>query len=158
MGYSRLPTGGVHVLRRWHGMLRLTRQPAASWHRDRLREELRERRTAQTWCHRLSETADILFSLSRAHHDGFPLRSLPCMLSPYYALAYSYMLAKYTSRWGFYQVAARLAGVPDYDLVREVVNPVKSTKLGEVAARHRIDQIKFDKACQQLLWIWPLLR
>jgi hypothetical protein len=78
------------------------------------------------------------------------------MPAPYYALAYPYMLAKYTSRWGFYQIAARLAGAPDYYLVREVVNPSKSTKLSEVATRHKIDQVKFERACRRLLRIWPL--
>ncbi|KAL2818253.1 hypothetical protein BDW59DRAFT_152184 [Aspergillus cavernicola] len=154
MGNSYSSNGGV--LKRWHGVLRLTRQPVASWHRDRVREELKERRMAKTWGHRLSETSDVLFSLSRARYDGFPIRSLPSMFGPHYALAYAYMLAKYTSRWSFYRVAAYLSGAPRYDLVREVVNPSKSAKLGEVASRHQIDRVKFKRVSRQLLRVWPL--
>ncbi|KAJ0419150.1 hypothetical protein BJY00DRAFT_166367 [Aspergillus carlsbadensis] len=144
------------MLRLWHGVLRLAKQPVASWHRDRVREELKERRTAKTWGHRLSETSDVLFSLSRARYDGFPIRSLPRKSVPYNSLAYTYMVAKYTSRWGFYRVAAYLSGAPRPDLVREVVNPTKSAKLDEVARRHQIDPTKFKTVSRQLLRIWPI--
>ncbi|KAL5335762.1 hypothetical protein BJX70DRAFT_374395 [Aspergillus crustosus] len=145
------------MLRRWHTMLGLARQPVASWHRERVREELKERRIATKWSHRLSETSDVLFSFSRARHDGLPVRSLPRMVVPYYFLAYTYMVAKYSSRWGFYRAAAYFSDAPRYGLVREVVNPRRSAKLDEVAVRHQIDPIRFKKVCQRLLRVWPLL-
>ncbi|KAL3476031.1 hypothetical protein BJX99DRAFT_228735 [Aspergillus californicus] len=144
------------MLRQWHGVLRLTRQPVASWHRDRVREELKERRMAETCGHRLSETSDVLFSLSRARYDGFPVRSVPCKVTLYYLLAHTYMVAKYTSRWSFYKVAAYLSGAPHYGLVREVVNPKKSAKLDQVATRHQIDPMRFKAVSRQLLRVWPL--
>jgi hypothetical protein len=155
MGAFFLTTGGV--LRRWHGVLRLARQPVASWHRDRVREELKERRMATTRWQSLSETSDVLFSLSRARYDGFPIKSLPCMLAPRYVFAYAYMLAKYTSRWSFYRVAAYLSDAPNRDFVREVVNPSKNPKLDEVASRHKIDPVRFKRVCRRLLRVWPLL-
>lgn len=115
------------------------------WHRNRFREELAERRTATTRWQQLNETSDVLFSLSQAHHDGFPLRLLPSMLDPQYMPVYAYMLVKYTSRWSFYRVAACLSAAPHYDLVREVVNPRKNFKVHEVALRHGIDQARFRR-------------
>lgn len=146
---------GEALLRRWHRWLGLSQQSPPSWYRDRLREELRERRAADTPWNKLSETSDVLFSISRARHDGFPIRKLPCMVSN--VSAYAYMLAKYTSRWTFYRTAAMLCKVPHYDLVREVVNPSKDYKLIEVASRYQIDPIKFKRVGYQLRRIWPLL-
>ena len=87
------------LLRRWHGMLGLSRQSPPSWYRDRLREELRERRTAKTPWRKLSETSDVFFSISRAQYDGFSVRKLPPFVASRHVLVYAYMLAKYTSRW-----------------------------------------------------------
>ncbi|KAL4923758.1 uracil phosphoribosyltransferase-domain-containing protein [Aspergillus undulatus] len=55
------------------------------------------------------------------------------------------MLAKFTSRWSFYRVAAYCAGKPDWRGVREVVNPRKGMKLDEVAERHRIEKEVFRR-------------
>jgi hypothetical protein len=106
-------------LRRWRRMLGLSRQ-SPSWYRDRLREELRERRTANTPWQKLSETSDVFFSISRAQYDGFPVRTLPSFVASRHALIYVYMLAKYTLHWKFYRAAAILCSAPHYDLVQYV--------------------------------------
>lgn len=66
------------------------------------------------------------------------------------------MLAKFTSRWKFYQTAAYLCNAPRYDLVREVVNPRKDGKLEEVASRHQIDPVRFRRIGRRLRRVWPL--
>ena len=145
------------LLRRWHGMLSLSRQSPPSWYRDRLREELQERRTAKTAWQKLSETSDVFFSISRAQYDGFPVRKLPPFVASRHVLVYAYMLAKYTSRWKFYRTAAVLCNAPRYDLVCEVINPSKDYKLVEVACRHQIDPVEFERVGRQLRRVWPLL-
>ena len=67
------------------------------------------------------------------------------------------MLAKYTSRWGFYRMAALLCGAPDAAAVREVVNPAKDSKLDEVAVRHGVNQAAFRRVGRTLRCVWPLL-
>lgn len=133
----------TRLLRRWYGMLGLPWQSPLSWYWDRLREELREWRTATTPWQRISEASDVLFSISRAGFDGFPIRRLPSITSPSHVLVYAYMLAKYTSRWTFYKIAAMFCRAPQYNLVREVVNPTRDHKLDEVASPHRIDREQF---------------
>ncbi len=145
------------LLRRWHSILGLSQQSPPSWYRDRLREELRERRTAESCLAKLSETSDVFFSISRAQYDGFPTRALPPFNASRHAVVYAYMLAKYTLRWKFYRTVARLCKVPRYDLVREVVNPGKDHKLDEVASRYHIDPIKFRRVGRRLRLVWPLL-
>ena len=148
---------GDTMVLRWYRMLRLPRQSPPSWYRDRLREELQERRTAETPLRKLSETSDVLFSSIRAQHDGFPVRRLQSLSSCRYILVYGYMLAKFTSRWMFYRTAAILCKVPHYDQVCEVVNPGKDHKLNEVALRHQIDPTRFQRVGRQLRRMWPLL-
>ncbi|OCL13445.1 hypothetical protein AOQ84DRAFT_415280 [Glonium stellatum] len=148
---------GDTLLRRWYGMLGLSRQSPPSWYRDRLREELRERRIAKTPWQKLSETSDVFFSISRARYDGFPIQKLPPFVASRHVLVYAYMLAKYTSRWKFYRTAAILCNAPHYGLVREVVNPSKDHKLDEVASRHQIDPVEFKRVGRQLRRVWPLL-
>ncbi|PSN59037.1 hypothetical protein BS50DRAFT_614721 [Corynespora cassiicola Philippines] len=145
------------LLRQWHQMLSLPRQPSPSWHRNRFREELRERTAATTCWQTLSETSDIFFTISRAQHDGFPVGKLPGCSAPGIATVYAYMLAKYTLRWQFYRTAALLCRAPHYASVREVVNPGKDHKLGEVALRHQIDPIAFKRVGGKLRRFWPLL-
>lgn len=144
------------VLRRWHGMLGLSRQSPSSWYRDRPWEELRERRAARAPWQKLSETSDVFFSISRARYDGFPIRKLPPISASCHVLVYAYMLAKYTSRWTFYRTAAIFCNAPHYYLV-SVVNPRKDHKLVEVASRHQIDLVKFKRVGRQLRRVWPLL-
>jgi hypothetical protein len=138
-------------------MLGLSRQSPPSWYRDRLREELRERRMAETPWQKLSETSDVFFSISRARYDGFPIRKLPPFVASRHVLLYAYMLAKYTLRWKFYRTAAILCNIHHYDLVREVVNPSKDHKLDEVASRYQIDPVEFKRVGRQLRRVWPLL-
>ena len=160
-----LTTGGIKemrqrlepLLQKWHGMLGLARQSPPSWYRDRLREELRERRSAQTFWTKLSETSDVFFSISRARHDGYSVRFLPPFDASRHTLVYAYMVAKYTSRWQFYRMAAVLCSVPHYDSVREVVNPGKDSKILEVASRHGINPAQFTRVCRRLRRMWPLL-
>ncbi|KAF7547478.1 hypothetical protein G7046_g8987 [Stylonectria norvegica] len=143
-------------LRKWHRMLGLTRQTSHSWHKDRLREELHERRTVVSFWRKLSETSDVFFSISRARYDGVPIRNLPPLTTPRHCLVYAYMLLKFTSRWKFYRIVARIAKAPRCQSVREVVNPSKDHKLLEVAARHGIDSEHFLKVGRRLRRVWPL--
>lgn len=95
------------LLLRWHMFLHLPRQ-RPSWYRERLREELLERREAPTSLQKLSETADVFYVLSRAMHDGYPLQSVPPFKPIRHILIYAYMVSKYTSTWLFYRVAAEV--------------------------------------------------
>ena len=133
------------LLRLWHGMLGLPRQSPSSWYRDRVQEELRERRIATTPWQKLSETSDVFFSISRAQYDGFPVRKLPPFFATSHVLVYVYMLAKFTLRWNFFRTAAIICNAPHCNLVREVVNPNKDQKLEEVALRHQIDPMEFKR-------------
>lgn len=145
------------VLHRWHAVLGLRQQMHRCWHRARLREELRERKSAESCFARLSETSDVLFCISRAAHDGQAICKRPPLLLGRNGMAYSYMLTKYTSRWCFYRVIALMCGAPNVAEVREVVNPRKDGKLDEVAARHAIDRMKFRRVGKRIRWIWPFL-
>ncbi|KAL4964408.1 uncharacterized protein BDV14DRAFT_200934 [Aspergillus stella-maris] len=170
-------------LRTWHAHLSLPRISNRTWHLARLSEELAERAAANTRLSRLSETADILFTLSRASHDrvSICLRfhafftsnahaavhahshldnqhiRYPPWSTSYDVLARFYMLGKFTSRWSFYQVAALCAGKREWRGVKEVVNPRKMSKVAEVAGRHGIVKEKFGRVCWWLLWVWPVL-
>lgn len=144
-------------LTRWHRMLALPRKSSA-WHHERLQEELEERRLAISRVEKISETADVIFTISRAHHEGFPIAVMPHDLTASWrgVLNYSYMLAKFTSRWMFYQTVAFFCGCAHYTSVREVVNPAMDHKLGQVAERHEIDPAKFTNVAHKLLRVWPL--
>ncbi|KAL7624853.1 hypothetical protein AAE478_004067 [Parahypoxylon ruwenzoriense] len=150
-----MPRISKAILHRWHGLLGLQRQSPSSWHRERLREELKELRAANTPIEKLSEAADVFFSISRAKYDGFPIREMPRFAFSHVPV-YVYMLAKFTSRWAFYRMLAFLCGAPHYRTVREVVNPGKDSKLDEVASRHDIDPDKFKRFGRRLRRIWPL--
>ncbi|KAK8038428.1 hypothetical protein PG994_015195 [Apiospora phragmitis] len=130
---------------RWHRVLGLPQQ-APSWYRARLFEELRERRLASTPLDKLSETADVLFCVSRSYYDGFPVRKVPLPSPATFVgrLLYTYMLTKYTSRFLFYRTAAGLCDITRYQAVREVVNPGKDKKLDEVAFRHQLDPVNLS--------------
>jgi len=147
---------GSGLLKQWHGMLRLSQQSPPSWYRDRLREELQEQQTANTFWQKLSETSDVFFSISWAQYDGFPVQKLPAFVPSRHFLVYAYMMAKYTSCW-FYRTAAVLCNAPHYSLVRKVVNSTKDHKLNEVAFRHRINPVEFSRVAHQLWQVWPLL-
>lgn len=147
---------GRRTLRWWFTMLSLRRQSPGSRHRDRLREELCERRHAETSWQKLSETSDVLFSITRAQYDGFPTRNPSCLYSLHLSPIYMYMVAKYTSRWSFFEAAALFCNARHWNLVHEVVNPSKDHKLIEVATRHDIDHTEFQRVSRQLR-IWPLL-
>jgi hypothetical protein len=66
------------LLRRWHGMLGLSRQ-SQSWYRARLREELHELRNAKTPLLKLSETSDVVFSSFERSTMAFPFGSSPLL-------------------------------------------------------------------------------
>jgi hypothetical protein len=144
------------LLRKWHDKLSLSRHSPPSWYRDRLREELLERRNATCPMLKLSETADVFFTIIRARYDGFPIKSLP----PYtfrHTPIYAYMITKYTLRWKLYRTTTRLCGYPHFAQMREVVNPTKDHKLNEVALRHNINAKQFKQVCRRLQLVWPLL-
>ena len=148
-----MSTFTTSFLRWWLQRLNLPKQSPPAWYRDRLREELKERRAATTSLRRLSETADVYFTCSRAEYDGFPLRKLP----PCSALASAYMVGKFTSRWMFYRLLALSCRCLEHGSVREVVNPGKDSKLREVAMRHQIDCSRFMTVGRRLRRVWPLL-
>jgi len=143
------------ILARWHACLNLSQHPR-QWYRDRLREELHERRTARSAWQELSETADVFYIISRAQWDGYPLRQLPRFKTSH-IVVYGYLFTKYSLRWQFYRVAARRCNCPAPDAVREVVNPSKTRKIREVAERHGIHPAKFVQVCRDLRSKWPLL-
>lgn len=145
---------GYRPLTCWLNMLGLPRQTPRAWHCDRLREEIRELQKANNGLEKLSEASDVLFSISRARHDGYNIRPLPSFFDRKYMLVYMYMIGKFSSWWMFFRTAALLCRAPH--LMREVVNPAKDKKLRQVAVRHEIDPIRFEQVCQRLLHIWPL--
>ena len=112
---------------------------------------------ANTALERLSETSDVFFAISRARYDGFPVGRLPPVPVSRNVMVYAYMLGKYSLRWGFYRMVARICKKPDWRAVREVVNPRKDSKLREVATRHGIDPERFEWVGRRLRWVWPLL-
>ncbi|KAJ2902887.1 hypothetical protein MKZ38_010698 [Zalerion maritima] len=106
-----------HLIDKWHSLLSLPRQPHTSWYRARLADELRELEDAATLLHKLSETADVFYIISRAAHDGFPSvgrhgagADIEMMSRWKRVMAWGYMLGKYTSRWGFWRTAGWLCG------------------------------------------------
>ncbi|KAJ5463760.1 hypothetical protein N7475_008704 [Penicillium sp. IBT 31633x] len=125
-------------------------------HQDRLREELRERRLARTKWQNLSETSNVLFSITRAQDDGFPTRRISCLMGKKSTPIYVYMSAKYTSRWSFFRVAAFMCNAQHWNMVNEVLNPSKSHKIDEVAFRRHINQEDFQRVSRQLRRVWPL--
>lgn len=143
------------LLFRWHQYLDLPRHPP-HWYRERLREELSERRLAVSVLSRLSESADVFYIISRAHYDGIALRRMPKFNIWHHSVVYSYLILKYTSRWSFYRLAGRLCRVPERRILREVINPRKNHKLYEVACRHNIDPAYFKRVCCRLRKVWPL--
>jgi hypothetical protein len=149
-----MPSPGYAFLSWWHGVLDLKHQTPRTWHHDRLREERQELQEATTFLQKISESSDVIFSISRARHDGYDIHPLPRFFDRDYTLAYMYMIGKFSSRWMFFRTAAFLSRAPHP--VREVVNPTKDDKLRVVAVRHQIDPIRFKRICRRLLRIWPL--
>ncbi|TLD08141.1 hypothetical protein PspLS_11961 [Pyricularia sp. CBS 133598] len=143
------------LLRQWHALLALPRQPSAAWQRARLHEELAERRAAATRISQLSETADVVFTISRARHDGHATRGLPHAS----AAVLLYMVAKFSMRWAFYHIVAFACGARGERLrrVRQVVNPAKMSKVEEVAGRHGLDREAFARWAARVKAVWPLL-
>ena len=145
------------LLHQWLRFLNLPKH-SQPWYRNILQGELKELEEAKTPLEKLSETSDVLFCLSRAQYDGFPPDSLPVVDSypPY--LVYIYMIAKFTMRWAFYRLAARICRGRNnnHPSIREVVNPRKDSKLEEVARRHGIDAKLFVRVAHGLRWVWPL--
>ena len=160
------------LIHRWHGLLNMKVQKRASWYRERVVEELRERHRAKNHLSHLSETSDVLYSLGRAQHDGHKVRTLHLSIAQLPALLY--MVLKYSSRWYFYRAAAaqttalcktstndrgrrdsrrhrRLVGI------NEVVNPSKNEKIRAVAQRNELDVEQFTRVCIKLRRYWPLL-
>lgn len=143
--------------KRWFRFLDLPRQSSPSWYHDRIKEEIEELRAAETYLEKLSEASDVVFAFERARNDGCPVDGLPSSVPSHGGLVYAYMIGKFTSRWAFYRTLAVLCKAPQPNLVREVVNPSKDTKLDTVAFRHRIDAGKFRKVGRRLRRVWPLL-
>ncbi|KAI6476118.1 hypothetical protein MCOR13_011854, partial [Pyricularia oryzae] len=118
----------------WHTFLSLPRQAPVSWHRARLREELVERRAAFTSISRLSETADVVFTISRARFDGHHFQSHMLIAVPAGVLLY--MVAKFSLWWAFYRIVAFACGARGRKLKDVREDPRKTGKVDEVAGRH----------------------
>lgn len=140
-------------LQRWHRFLALPRQSSPTWHSDRLAEERLEVQEANGIIECLSEASDVVFAVSRAHHDGFLLDE---QLPPFSVTTYAYMVGKFTMRWAFYKTAAWLCGAPNVGGVREVINPKKDHKLAEVGGRHGIEEERFRRVGGRLRRVFPL--
>ncbi|KAL8365381.1 hypothetical protein RB595_004266 [Gaeumannomyces hyphopodioides] len=153
------------ILRRWHAYLGLPRKESRSWHQDRLSEELVELKGTKSLVGSLSEASDVIFSVSRAEYEGFTddratLSDFLEQLSTFWAvIVVAYMLYKFTMRWSFYRVTAYACGLRGarLDAVRDVINPAKSHKLGEVAARHNLQAEEFQRVGNVVRRLWPLL-
>ncbi|KAL8335303.1 hypothetical protein RB598_009481 [Gaeumannomyces tritici] len=153
------------ILRRWHAHLGLPRKESRSWHQDRLREELIELNGAESLIGTLSEASDVIFSVSRAEYEGFTDDRATVFvflerLSTFWAVAVvAYMLYKFTMRWSFYRVTAYACGLRGarLDAVRDVINPAKSHKLDEVAARHGVQAEEFRRVGGIVRRLWPLV-
>lgn len=145
------------ALQNWHKFLHLPRQSSVLWHRARLREELAELRNAKTSLSRLSEAADVAFSISRARFDGHALRISVLEMMPAGVLLY--MVVKFSLRWCFYRLVAFACGSRGRQLgaVREVVNPRKMSKIDEVAGRHGLDPRLCRMWARKMMMFWPLL-
>lgn len=117
-----------------------------------------------TYLEELSEQSDVFFILSRSCYDGFPVGPLQPLFilfdirrSARNALVYAYMIGKYTSRFAFYRAVSWKCGHRGWWEVREVINPGKEVKLGQVARRHGIEERRFKEVAGQLLRFWPIL-
>ena len=88
---------------------------------------------------------------------AFPIRKLSPVVTARYILVYAYMFVKYTSRWKLHRTAAVICNAPQYNLVREVMNPSKDQKLEEVALRYQVDPVIFKRVGRQSRRAWPLL-
>jgi hypothetical protein len=123
------------------------------WHRNDIKAELGELRLAEGRLSRVSELSDVLYTSSRAAHNGFEthvmrfFRQRPWLLG---ALAL-YMIPKYSSRWILYRAAAYPSKI------NEVRNPWKDIKLYEIAEKGNIDKERFVIRCRKLRRVWPLL-
>ncbi|KAI1765645.1 hypothetical protein GGR53DRAFT_529402 [Hypoxylon sp. FL1150] len=142
-------------LYQWHRLLDLPRQSPPSWYPDRLRDEIQELREARTFLERLSETADVFFTISRSEYDGFPVGQLPDF-NLWHVPVYLYLIGKFTSRWTFYKVAAFICKPNHGSTVREVTNPTKDFKMEDVARRHGLDPTRFKRIGRNLRRVWPL--
>jgi hypothetical protein len=67
------------------------------------------------------------------------------------------MLAKFTSRWFFFKVAALICKKKRWSSINEVVNPSKDEKVAAVASRHHVDPEIFQRVSRGLRLVWPLL-
>lgn len=153
---------GETFLTSWHTLLSLQRQSSASWYMNVLREETLEFEQAVSYVDKLSEESDLFFILSRSRFDKYPIGALPSLISVEKGLfrnvaVYAYMVGKYSGRWIFYRVVARVCGKEDWRSVNEVINPTKGFKLRTVASRHGVDQGGFERVAKRLLRVWPLL-
>ncbi|CCU81833.1 unnamed protein product [Blumeria hordei] len=146
---------GITIINRWHTILGVASRPDRSWYQKCLRDEFKERHEARGILEQLSETSDVFYNITRAHHDGHSIGRIPAFNSAHIPV-YVYMFGKYTLRWGFYRAVARRCNAP-HENIREVINPSKNHKLEKVANRHNIDEARFKKAAHQLRRFWPLL-
>ncbi|KAF2759858.1 hypothetical protein EJ05DRAFT_509546 [Pseudovirgaria hyperparasitica] len=144
------------IFMRWLSILKLPRQSDLSWHQNRLHEEVEELHEAQTRLEKYSETSDVIFLVYRARHDGFDLSQPQFNDNLRPSLVHLYMVAKYTSRYGFYKMTAWLCKSGRKGAVNEVTNASKDEKLEAVARRHEMDVQEFVTVARRLRRIWPL--
>lgn len=141
------------LLTAWLRVLNFARH-SPSWYRARVVEELAERRDAHNSLHRVTETADVIFSLCRARHDGCPVHGVPAFTLQRQGLIYAVMVTKFTVRWMFWKALAWWCGKSDWKHVSEVVNYGKDEKVKQVAARWSIDPEKAVQVARRMRWVW----
>lgn len=141
----------------WHTILDMDKESEA-WHLQDIQDELEEYHEAKGIVPTWSEISDIVYTHTRAQWTGYKHFIFPLPWYQY-AIGWLYMFPKYTLRWSFFWVAARLT---DKNIrMRELRNPKKVEKLYGLAEKYRMDDKTkeiFVGKCKRLLKYWPLLK
>lgn len=134
-------------------MLKMPKHDAV-WHKRDMEDELKELKEANGFVHVWSELSDVVYTYTRAKWSGYRHFKWPLKWYMYFA-GIPYMFVKYTLRWLFFMIAGILT---DKKIIKEVRNPRKLEKLRVIAMKNGLNSDKFEKKCQKLLKIWPLIK
>ena len=137
----------------WHSWLDMPKYDQ-KWHRDDIKDELREYEGSRGFFNRWSEVSDVVYTYTRARWTGHKKINWPLKWwQLFWGLLYMY--PKYTLRWWFFhRVGKRFH---KHVHVTEVRNPKKETKLREIARRNKLDEEEFVKECRRLEKYWIFL-
>lgn len=141
------------LINSWHSWMDMPIE-SLDWYYEKLSSEITELATAPNWLMRLSEESDVLYSHSRARHDGYDLR-IKNIRSFYRCHIAVYMFAKFSSRRLFYiSVGKKLSPPKDMKALR---NPKKVENLIGLAKKHGYNETVFCYVAQKKLKNWPFL-